>query len=168
MKTFIALIPAFFFTLNTLHAAAAPPTPPKTGPVVVHEIRYTGKLTDDAATFTAALKVESTNTVATALTLFQGELAVIDPKLPDGLRLARIRDGYQLIIEKPGQYNLSLNLLPRITKKDPWRQITFTGPPATIGALTATVAGNGQELELLSGTPLPRTGNKAAVQGALG
>ena len=33
---------------------------------------------------------------------------------------------------------------------------------------TATVAGNGQELELLSGTPLPRAGNKAAVQGALG
>ena len=174
MKTFIALIPAFFFTLNTLHAAAAPPTPPKTGPVVVHEIRYTGKLTDDAATFTAALKVESTNTVATALTLFQGELAIIDPKLPAGLRLARIRDGYQLIVEKPGQYNLTLNLLPRITKDtkttkaDPWRQINFTGPPATIGALTATVAGNGQELELLSGTPLPRAGNKAAVQGALG
>mgnify|MGYP001465793312 CR=1 FL=1 len=88
MKIFIALIPAFFFTLNTLNAAAAPPTPPKTGPVVVHEIRYTGQLTDDAATFTAALKVESTNTVATALTLFQGELAVIDPKLDDGLRLA--------------------------------------------------------------------------------
>lgn len=168
MKTFIALIPVLFFTLNTLTAAPAPPTPPKTGPVVVHEIRYTGQITDDAANFTAALKVESTNTVATALTLFQGELAVIDPKLPDGLRLARIRDGYQLIVEKPGQYNLSLNLLPRITKKDPWRQITFTGPPATIGALTATVAGNGQELELLSGTPLPRTGNKAAVQGALG
>ncbi|MBC8324664.1 MAG: toxin-antitoxin system YwqK family antitoxin [Verrucomicrobia subdivision 3 bacterium] len=168
MKTIFALIPALFFTLNSLHAAVAPPTPPKTGPVIVHEIRYTGQLTDDAASFTAALKIESTNTVATALTLFQGELAIIDPKLPSGLRLGRIQDGYQLIVEKPGQYNLSLSLLPRITKKDPLRQIDFTGPPATIAALTAAVAGNGQELELLSGTPLPRTGNKAAVRGALG
>ena len=44
-----------------------------------------------------------------------------------------------------------------------------SGPAATIGKITAQAEGDGTELELLSGTPLPRTDNdRSTVRGALG
>ncbi len=145
------------------------PRPPKAGPVVVHEARYDGQLTVKEARFAAALKVECTNSVATTLPLFQGDLAVVNPQLPEGLRLGRVPNGYQLVVEKPGKYDVALNLLARVKKSDPWKQIEFTGPAATIGVVTARVDGDGMELELLSGTPQPRAADaRAEVRGALG
>ena len=170
MNTLYALVTALLFTpLLTAQPATGPGTPPKPGPVVVHEIRYTGQLSETAARFTAQLSLESTNSVATALTLFRGELAVVKPQLPEGVRLTRLTDGYQMVVEKPGKYNVQLELLARIQKQDPFRQAQFIGPIATVGALTATVDGEAMELELLSGTPIPQANNnRATVQGALG
>ena len=103
------------------------------------------------------------------LPLFEGELAVVNPNLPEGLRLARLAKGYQIIVEKAGRYEVQLELLARITETAPWHSVTFSGPAATIGKITAQAEGDGTELELLSGTPLPRTGNdRSTVRGALG
>ena len=144
-------------------------TPPKLGPVVVHAVHYDAKLSNEAAQFTAKLTLECTNRVATPLPLFEGELAVVNPNLPEGLRLARLAKGYQIIVEKAGRYEFQLELLARITEIAPWHSVTFSGPAATIGKITAQAEGDGTELELLSGTPLPRTGNdRSTVRGALG
>ena len=171
MKTLHALLVSSLFSPLWLFAqpASGPGTPPKPGPVVVHEIRYTGQLSETAARFTANLSLESTNNVATALTLFRGEVAVTKAQLPEGLRLTRLTDGYQMVVEQPGKYDVQLELLARIHKQDPFRQTQFTGPTATVGALAATVAGEAMELELLSGTPIPQAdNNRASVRGALG
>ena len=144
-------------------------TPPKLGPVEVHAVHYDAKLSNEAAQFTAKLTLECTNRVATPLPLFEGELAVVNPNLPEGLRLARLAKGYQIIVEKAGRYEVQLELLARITETAPWHSVTFSGPAATIGKITAQAEGDGTELELLSGTPLPRTGNdRSTVRGALG
>ena len=78
-------------------------TPPKLGPVEVHAVHYDAKLSNEAAQFTAKLTLECTNRVATPLPLFEGELAVVNPNLPEGLRLARLAKGYQIIVEKAGR-----------------------------------------------------------------
>jgi len=148
---------------------AKTPTPPKRGPVVVHRAIYAGTLSEKEARFTADLELECTNTVETVLPLFQGDIAVSAMALPAGLRLERTSKGYLLAVGKPGEYNVKFNILAKIAKSDPWRQIGFTGPAATIGSVRAEVAGNGMELELLSGTAQPRAaGEKSKVQGALG
>ena len=146
------------------------PSPPKRGPVVVHRIQYTGTLSENKASFLATLSLECTNKVETVLPLFTGDIAVtVEEKLPEGLRLERSGKGYLLSVSKPGEHTVKLKILAKITKADPWRQIVFTGPAATIGSVSAEVAGNGMELELLSGTAQPRgEGERSKVTGALG
>ena len=169
----------------TMHAApasalaGATPTPPHTGPVIVHDISYQGRLSDTEARFMATLNIESTNQVETILPLFQGDIAVSAEShppldqvpaalklpdgntLPEGLRLLRSGRAYHLAVAQPGKYNLKLEVLAKVTKTDPWRQVNFSGPAATLGKLEARVAGNGVELELLAGTALPRATNAA-------
>ena len=177
----------------TMHAApasalaGATPTPPHTGPVIVHDITYQGRLSDTEARFMATLNIESTNQVETILPLFQGDIAVSAEShppldqvpaalklpagntLPEGLRLLRSGRSYHLAVAQPGKYNLKLEVLAKVTKTDPWRQVNFSGPAATLGKLEARVAGNGVELELLAGTALPRpSGQAAIIEAALG
>ncbi|MDG2214089.1 MAG: hypothetical protein P8M70_09680, partial [Verrucomicrobiota bacterium] len=175
MRTF-----GFFLSLVFLHSplnAQEPPSvlgnkipnPPKRGPVVVHKVQYTGTLSEKKASFLATLSLECTNKVETVLPLLTGDIAVTGSKLPEGLRLERSGKGYLLSVNKPGEYEVELNILAKITKADPWRKVEFTGPAATIGGVNAEVAGNGMELELLSGTPQPRAnGEKSKISGALG
>ena len=152
-----------------LWAQEPPGTPPKPGPVVVHAIHYTGALSEQKASFTAALSLECTNQVETVLQLFTGDIAVTAKQLPEGLRLARSGKGYLLAVTQPGEYDVELDILAKIKKTDPLRQVDFTGPAATIGGIDAAVAGNGLELELLSGTAKPRADDdKSKVSGALG
>jgi hypothetical protein len=170
----------FFLSLVFLHSpliAQEPrsalgdktPNPPKLEPVVVHKIQYTGTLSEKKASFLVRLSLECTNKVETVLPLLTGDIAVTDSKLPEGLRLDRSGKGYLLLVSKPGEYEVELNILAKITKADPWRKVEFTGPAATIGGVNAEVAGNGMELELLSGIPQPRAeGEKSKVSGALG
>lgn len=164
----------FAFVLLALHAQAQPaeidpPTPPKLGPVVVHSIVYDGKLSDAEARFTTKIEVECTNQVETALSLFSGNVAVFAPKLPAELRLLRAGDGYLITVIKPGKYTVELDVLAKITKADPWRSVSFTGPSATIATISGQVTGTAMDLELLSGTPLPRPATeRSTVRGALG
>lgn len=169
--------PSIYFAAITLLAFLAqaqpveiePPTPPKLGPVIVHQIAYDGKLSDIEARFTTKIDVECTNQVETALSLFSGNVAVFAPKLPPELRLLRAGEGYLLTVIKPGRYAVELEVLAKITKADPWRSITFSGPLATIAIVNAQVTGTAMDLELLSGTPLPRPATeRSTVRGALG
>ena len=111
------------------------PNPPKRGPVVVHKVQYTGTLSEKKASFLATLSLECTNKVETVLPLLTGDIAVTGSKLPEGLRLERSGKGYLLSVNKPGEYEVELNILAKITRADPWRKVEFTGPAATI-ALT--------------------------------
>lgn len=149
---------------------ANPPSPPKRGPVVVHRVQYEGRLSENNASFTARLNLECTNKVETVLPLFEGDLAVLNPAMPEGLRLDRVAGGYSLAVTKPGEYEVALRLLARIQKNDQQRAVEFKGPPATIAGLKAAVAGNGMELQVRGNAiAQPRPGqDKSAVSAVVG
>ena len=173
--------------LNGLQIISRGSSPPKTIGVVtqpppvtytnliVREVRYEGKVTDSEARFTATVEVESLTTNEVSAILFQGDVAVFAPELPAGIRLTREsaertlgksvsispRSGtYRLHCAKPGVHTLKLEVIARITKAEPWNQIFFNGPPASVASLK--VEGNaGVELELLNGALLEGATAKA-------
>lgn len=184
--------------LNGLQIISRGSSPPKTIGVaalmppatytnlIVREVRYEGKVTDAEARFTATVEVESLTTNEVSAVLFQGDVAVFAPELPAGIRLTResaaqyislrplsganARTGiYRLHCTKPGVHTLKLEVIARITKAEPWNQIAFTGPPASVASLFAE--GNlGVQLELLSGALLEGAPAKTAysIAGVVG
>ena len=165
-------------------------TPPATYTnLIVREVRYEGKVTDSEARFTATVEVESLTTNEVSAVLFQGDVAVFAPELPAGIRLTRqqrveadfdiyarsskpasgsiLRTGvYRLHCTKPGVHTLKLEVIARITKAEPWNQISFNGPPASVASLK--VEGNaGVELELLNGALLEGAGATAKASSSL-
>ena len=152
--------------LNGLQVSSRGTGPPKLLPglavkqpfystnIAFHEVRYRGKVSDDEARFTVDLTVESQNPKEISSPLFEGDLALMAPQLPEGLRIASQAREYRLIVSAPGVYRFQLEVVARITRADPWNQISFFGPPAAIAEVVATSAANGVELQLLSGTQL--------------
>ena len=150
-------------------AAKAKETPPPTA-LVFRELRYDGRLTDNEARFVLEVTAESFAKEEVCQTLLEGELAVLPPKLPPALRLERTGSQYRLFVSKPGRYQFKLELAAKITRAEPWNQISVKGPPAAIAAVAAQAAGAGAELQLLTGTLLEtaQTNGVARVKGFLG
>ncbi|MEW6307063.1 MAG: hypothetical protein AB1705_26670, partial [Verrucomicrobiota bacterium] len=136
--------------------------------LVFREIHYDGNVTDTEARFQVKLDVESLNTNELSAAIFQGDIAVLAGKLPDGVRIVSAPGQFRLFVSKPGQYQLNLEVVAKITRHEPWNQISFTGPPAAIASVSAVAAGNGVELQLLSGTQMTQGTAKSRVQGFLG
>ncbi|MBI5387820.1 MAG: hypothetical protein HZA90_24425 [Verrucomicrobia bacterium] len=138
---------------SALVKAAGPTNPPPYAAtnVLIHEVRYQGKVSDTEARFhvTAQLETESTNTLA--VPLFSGDVALVVPELPEGLRIVSSANQYRLLVTAPGRYALALDLVAKITKAEPWNQINFTGPPAAIAYVNAEAAAPDVEMQLLSG-----------------
>jgi hypothetical protein len=149
--------------------------------LMFRSIRYEGRVTDDEARFATVVDVESMTTNEISAPLFEGEVAVMASKIPPGLRLVSRGKEYRLYATAPGSYQLSLEILAKITRQEPWNQISFVGPAAAIASVTAQGKGQGMELQLLSGTQLegekpgrnqtnsaPPVTTDARVQGFLG
>ena len=179
MKTTIhslALLTGFLLLTATLLAKAAPaPLPPKPQPVtpavelLFHAVRCDGKLTDTEARFAIEIDAESIGKGEGSAALFEGDIAVPAPKLPPNLRLVRDGKQYRLVATKPGKYKFKLELIAKITKAEPWNQVSFVGPVASIASVTAEATGTDAEVELLSGTPTDAGDKKSArVSGFLG
>ena len=136
--------------------------------LTIHQVRYDGTLGDGDARFATTLDIESTAARERVLPLFSGNVAVIagPGAFPEGLRLIRTGQDYQIVVTKPGRYQAKFDLAAKVTKGEPWRTASFTGPAAAIAAVTAQAAG-GMEVQLLSGTAQPAA-DKSAVRGFLG
>src|SRR5262252_352500 len=145
---------------------AAPPSP---AALVFRELRYDGKVTDDEARFVVNVTAESLSKAEVSEILFQGELGLLPPKLPTGLRIERAGDVYRLIASKPGQYQFKLELVAKITRGEPWNQVSFKGPAAAIASVAAQATGADVDLQLLSGTllQLTQTNGVARLSGFL-
>src|SRR6266478_7069069 len=98
--------------------------------VIVHQTTYDARVTDEEARFLVAIDVESPGKQEVALTLFEGELALLPAKLPGPLRIERNADQYRLLISKPGRYQFKLELVAKVKHVEPWNQILFQGPAA--------------------------------------
>ena len=75
---------------------APPPPPPAT--IVFRETRYEGRVSDDEARFVAEFMMESLGKQGAEQALFEGDLAILPPKLPDELRLERAGNQYRLFV----------------------------------------------------------------------
>jgi len=138
--------------------------------VIVHQTTYDARVTDEEARFLVAIDVESPGKQEVALTLFEGELALLPAKLPGPLRIERNADQYRLLISKPGRYQFKLELVAKVKHVEPWNQILFKGPAAAIGSVTAQATGADVDLQLLSGTlqTSMQTNGITRVKGFLG
>ncbi|NQU11382.1 hypothetical protein HQ590_11360 [bacterium] len=156
------------FTLLPLSARAA--EEPVAPPLLIHEVRYDGRFSETAARFTVDLEVESTVRGESVAPLFTGEVAVLAPRLPTGLRVLRDGTEYRLVADRIGRFAVQLEVVAKITRKEPWNEISFVGPAAAIAAVAAEVTGPGVELQLLRGTLLEsgKENDTARVRGFLG
>jgi competence protein ComGC len=155
--------------------AAEPAAPPP----VVHKVEYQVTLPDDAAAgnvpaarIVAQIDVESTARSTVVVPLFDGGVTLpAAPRLPRGLRLVREGTRMDLVIERSGRYQFPLELVADTTARDLSREVTFRGPAAVIGSLSATAARPGMEIQLVTGTVLESGGGSDRpffVRGFLG
>ncbi len=134
-------------------ASAVAARPPATlTNLIFREINYDGKVTDTEARFIVDLQVESLTTNEISAPLFEGDVAVVAPEIPVGLRIVSAARKYYLLAAAPGAHHFRLELLAKITKAEPWNQISFVGPSAAIASVTAEAATPGLEMQLLTGT----------------
>ena len=150
--------------LNGLQIISRGTSPPKlfvaptTKPLAVltnlifREIRYHGKVSDTEARFAVDVQAESMTTNEISAPLFDGDVAVLAPDLPEGLRIVSSAKRYRLVCTMPGTYQFKLEVVAKITKAEPWNQISFTGPNVAIASVTIQAATPGVEMQLLSGT----------------
>ena len=150
--------------LNGLQIISRGTSPPRllaAGPLVAapastnllfREIHYDGKVSDTEARFAVTFDVESMTTNEISAPLFEGEVALVSPVLPDVLRIVNQGRQTRLFCTAPGNYSVKLDLIAKITKAEPWNQISFVGPAAAIASVTASASAEGVEMQLLSGT----------------
>jgi type II secretory pathway pseudopilin PulG len=152
-----------------LLAAGPQAAAPASTNLLFREIRYDGKVSDTEARFAVAFDVESMTTNEISAPLFEGEVALVSPVLPDALRIVSQGRQTRLFCTAPGSYPVKLELIAKITKAEPWNQISFIGPPAAIASVTASASTPGVEMQLLSGTQLePEKKATSKVSGYLG
>ncbi len=170
MKKLIQSFLLLFLPLNFLAADKPSPPPAAPPPIVFRELRYDGKVSDDEARFTVEITAESAARQEIAATLFDGELALLPPKLPDGLRIEREGNVYRLLIPKAGKFQFKLDVVAKIRRAEPWNHVSFKGPLAAIASVNAQAAGADVDLQLLTGTVLEstQTNGVSRVRGFLG
>ncbi len=140
------------------------------GALTIREIRYEGKLTDDEARFTLDVAAVATAAGENSVLLLTGDVAILPTQLPDRLKIVRTGDHYLLVATRAGEFKFKLAIVAKIQWHEPWNQISFTGPAATITAVTAQASGVDTKIELLNGTLLDavKTNGVACVTGFLG
>ena len=170
MRRFAAILISVLLPA-TLYAAKQSSVPPTAETeLVFREVRYDGKLTDTEARFAVDVDVESTSPDEASAPLFEGDVAVFAPKLPGALRIVREGNRYRVIASNAGRYKFKLSLVAKITRAEPWNQVSFTGPTASIASVGAQATGAGMELQLMAGTLLEseQKGGDVLVRGFLG
>ncbi|MDB6024243.1 MAG: hypothetical protein JWM68_466 [Verrucomicrobiales bacterium] len=158
------------FVLLTLGAFAKEPLKVQEDSPVFRELRYEGKINEDEARFIVNAVIESSSKTATSVRFLEGELAVLPPKLPNGLQMERRGNEYWLAVSRPGKFPIQVEVIAKISRSETWNQISFAGPTTPIASVTAQANGSGLELQLLSGTVVAstQTNGVSEVKGFLG
>jgi type II secretory pathway pseudopilin PulG len=167
MKTIITVL--FTGLVLSLTAAAKPAVMPA-ATLVVNEISYTARLADDEARFTLNLDAESAGTGESSINILAGDVAVLPPQLPAALKIVRDGNRYFLVASRAGHFKFSLEVVAKIQHDEPWNQVSFTGPAATIASIAAQANGTNTEVQLLNGTLLEnfKTDGVSGLKGFLG
>ncbi len=150
--------------------APGKPVPPPANDLAIRAIHYNGKLADDEARFTLDIAAEAAGAGDSPVKILEGDVAVLPGNLPDQLKIIREGNRYLLVASHPGQFKFKLEVVAKIQHAEPWNQISFTGPVATIASVTAQAAGADTEVQLLTGTLLDavKTNGVSRLTGFLG
>ncbi|HRZ36139.1 MAG TPA: magnesium transporter [Candidatus Paceibacterota bacterium] len=132
----------------------AGPSPAGLTNLLVHSIAYTGEVAAASARFLVSIHATSPTTNRVMAPLFEGELALLDPQLPDGWQIVRQGRQFTLHADAPGSNRIDLTLAARVTREEPWSIVRFTGPPAAAATLSVRSADPHVDLQLASGVPL--------------
>src|SRR5436305_1369262 len=100
------------------------------------EIRYEGKVSATGAVFQVKLSVESQATNEISASLFEGDIALLSPKLPEGWRIVNQGKKFTLYAAAPGKHEIELQLAAKSQRLEPWNNVAFTGPEAALGSLS--------------------------------
>jgi len=138
------------------------------GGLTFREVHYAGRLADDEAQFTVGIDAEAIS--KSSALLLEGDVAVLPARLPDALKIIREGNSYLLVASRPGHFQFQLEVVAKIHRDEPWNQISFAGPAATIASVTAQAGGTNTEVQLLNGTLVEavRTNGISRVTGFLG
>src|SRR5262245_47682616 len=79
-------------SISTNALAAGPSTN-----LLLREVHYDGKLSDNQARFSVDIDVESLSKSETSMALFDGDVAILPAKLPSGWRIVREGRQYRLV-----------------------------------------------------------------------
>ncbi len=160
----IALLAISLFNLT------APARPSPDNDLVIQEIHYDGQLADDVARFTLDVDAVARGGGKSSVEILDGDVAILPGRLPAALKVVRQGSCYFLVAAQPGKFKFALEIVAKIQRAELWSQISFTGPMATISAITAQAAGADTEIQLLNGTLLDttRTNGISSVTGFLG
>ena len=157
-------------SLFSCFLASAGPIPAPANTFAIRAIHYNGKLADDEARFTLDIAAEAAGAGESSVKILEGDVAVLPGNLPDQLKIIREGNRYLLVASHPGQFKFKLEVVAKIQHAEPWNQISFTGPAATIASVSAQAAGADTEVQLLTGTLLDavKTNGVSRLTGFLG
>lgn len=144
------------------------PSAPNTTPLVFREVHYEGLVTGTEARFQVTLRAEAPGPGAGSGLLFDGDLAILNPELPETWRMSRQGSTTYLVANTPGEATLRFQLVARIQRQDAWNQVAFKGPSSPITTLSVSADPPDTDIQVLHGTPsTPRTsGSVAAALGS--
>ena len=149
-------------------ATATTATPPAS--LAIREVHYDARLADDEARIAMDVEAEASGTGVGAIKLLTGDVAILSAKLDPQLKIIREGNAYKLVAARAGQYKITLGIIAKIQRAEPWNQVAFTGPPATIASVTAQATGTNTDVQLLAGTLLEnfQTNGLSGASGFLG
>lgn len=137
--------------------------------LLMRSVHYAGSVAADEVRFQVSIKAESRTTNLLRTVLFEGEVALLEPKLPSGWWIVNEGKTFVLYAQAPGSQRLEFGLVPKVSREEPWRQVRFGGPPAAIATLSLERAQAGTEVQFLNGLPVEEpAGQTNVLKGVLG
>ena len=156
------------------HAPVAMREPAGPGPLAtnlsVHRIDYRGTVEGDGARFQVVVDAESTATNPVSAVLLEGDLALLNPRLPVGWWMAKEGRQIRLWAATPGRGSIEFEAVVRGEREEPWKVVRFAGPPAAVATVEVESADRDVEMQLLSGVSREGSEDGAArvLRGVLG
>ncbi|MGE3311743.1 MAG: type II secretion system protein [Limisphaerales bacterium] len=152
-------------------SAPRPPTdvpPPSAGvsPLAFREVRYEGLLSTHEARFETTIRAEAGPGESTGV-LFEGDLAILEPELPENWRITRQGSTTLLVAGAPGEATVRFQLVARVERQEPWNFLSFKGPASPITALAVASDPPHAQIQILRGTT-SNSGTNDIVTAALG
>jgi hypothetical protein len=128
---------------------------------------YRGRVGPGEARFQVRLEATSPMTNEVSALLFEGDVALLDPDLPEGWMISKQGRQFVLHAATSGTHLLEFDLVARVHREESWEQVRFQGPEATIATVTLEPSESDIEVQLLSGVLLEQGDRSTAHRGVL-